>query len=153
MTDARIIYGGDGGESKAFDARDGLGLRLLQSAGVKAAIISGRNSAALARRSQDLGITLLFLGVKHKVEILDKLLTARRLTWAQTAYMGDDLIDLGCLQRAGLAICPLDAVEEAKAAAHLVTAAPGGRGAVRQACEFILQAKGLWDGLLAGFRG
>jgi 3-deoxy-D-manno-octulosonate 8-phosphate phosphatase (KDO 8-P phosphatase) len=153
LSDASLIYSGDGVESKAFNARDGLGLRLLRGAGVEVAIISGRESLALTRRAQDLGLSLLFQGVKDKVEVLRGLLAARGLSWAQAAYMGDDLIDLGCLARAGLAICPRDAVLEARRTAHLVTEAPGGRGAVRQACEFILQSKGLWEEILARCRG
>lgn len=144
MTDGRIIYGNDGGEVKAFDVKDGHGIKLLQRAGIAVGIITGRQSKLVARRAEELGIELLYQGVKDKRvpfrEILDKL----ALQPEQIAYVGDDVVDLPILRQVGFAVTVADAVEDVKAYVDMVTERPGGRGAVREVCDFLLKESGLW---------
>jgi 3-deoxy-D-manno-octulosonate 8-phosphate phosphatase (KDO 8-P phosphatase) len=120
-------------------------------AGVEVALLSGRASAANRVRAAELGITELKEGVKVKLPVFLELLQARGPQPEQAAYMGDDLIDLPPMAAAGLALAPADAVAEARAAAHWVARRPGGRGAVRLACELILRAQGSWEQVTARY--
>lgn len=151
LTDGRVIYDIDGREVKVFDIKDGHGLKLLMRAGVEVVCLSGRASAANRVRAAELGITELKEGVKVKLPVFQELVAARGLTPAQAAYMGDDLIDLPPMRAAGLALAPADAVAEVRALAHWVARRPGGRGAVRQACELILKAQGSWEQVTARY--
>lgn len=141
LTDGRLYYGAGGEELKVFHVHDGQGIKRLQKAGVKVAIISGRDSAAVTRRMQDLGIEHVFQGDEDKLPILEKLLKRLDLGPEQVACVGDDLPDLPLLQHAGLGIAVHDAQAVLKAAAHHVTAAPGGLGAAREVCDLILEAR------------
>jgi 3-deoxy-D-manno-octulosonate 8-phosphate phosphatase (KDO 8-P phosphatase) len=144
MTDGRITYDNDGGELKSFDVKDGHGLKLLQRAGIEIGIITGRQSAVVARRAEELGIELVYQGVKEKLvpfyEILEKL----RISPEEVAYVGDDVVDLPVMRRVGFAITVADAVEDVKPFADLVTTRDGGRGAVREVCDFLLKKSGRW---------
>lgn len=142
LTDGRLYYGAGGEELKVFDVHDGQGIKRLQKAGVTIAIISGRDSAAVTRRMQDLGIEHVFQGDEHKLPIFERLLHKLGLTAEQTACVGDDLPDLPLLQKAGLAVAVANAMPVLKQAAHHVTTARGGRGAAREVCDLILDAQG-----------
>ena len=145
MTDGRIIFDSDGGETKAFDVKDGHGLKLVQRAGIQVGIITGRQSNIVVRRAAELGIELVFQGAKDKclpfMEILQKL----ALTPEEVAYVGDDIVDIPVMRQVGFAATVADAIDEVKPYAHMVTRRRGGRGAVREICDFILKESGRWS--------
>jgi 3-deoxy-D-manno-octulosonate 8-phosphate phosphatase (KDO 8-P phosphatase) len=144
MTDGRLGFDGAGRESKFFYARDGIGIKLLQRAGLRVGILSGRKAGVVELRARELGIDLLLQKVEDKARGLEEALRKERLRPDQVCYVGDDLVDLPALLGAGLAVAVGDAVAEVKAAAHMVTRSPGGRGAVREVCEALLKAQGKW---------
>jgi 3-deoxy-D-manno-octulosonate 8-phosphate phosphatase (KDO 8-P phosphatase) len=152
LTDGTIIYAHAGTELKAFSTRDGFGIRLLQEAGVEVGIITARSSEAVHRRAQDLGLRHVFQGVRNKIEAFASILAEGGLLPAQIAYMGDDWLDLPLLIRVGLAATVADGAAEVKAAAHFVSSREGGRGAVRELCELIIEARGQQQELLARYR-
>ena len=153
MTDGTLLYRGpDDPEIKAFNIKDGLGIKLLQQCSIQVAIITGRASPAVERRAQELGITTLIQSREDKGKALEELLSALQLPASASAYMGDDLPDLGALQLAGLATCPSNAADAVKACADWVAPTPGGHGAVRALCDFILQAQGQIPDLYDSFR-
>lgn len=141
LTDGRLFISASGEEFKVFHVRDGSGLVALQKAGVTVAIISGRDSAAVSRRAAELGIRHVQQGVADKAAALAALQRATGVAPGETACMGDDTPDLPMLQAAALAIAVADAHPAAKAAAHWVTTAGGGQGAVREACDLLLSAR------------
>jgi 3-deoxy-D-manno-octulosonate 8-phosphate phosphatase (KDO 8-P phosphatase) len=145
MTDGRLYYHDDGTETKAFDVRDGHGIKMLQHAGTEVFLISGRSCPMVEKRAADLGISEVTQGVRDKVPVLETLLSKKGLKADQVAFMGDDVVDLPVLTRVGLAIAVADASEHLFDAAHYVTLAPGGRGAVREVVELILAVLGLWE--------
>jgi 3-deoxy-D-manno-octulosonate 8-phosphate phosphatase (KDO 8-P phosphatase) len=151
LTDGRIVYDDRGAEIKTFHVRDGLGLRLLMAAGIGVALVTGRRSQALTRRCDDLGIDEIYAGVAEKGVLLPEILARRGLDAYAAAFVGDDLPDLPIMRRVGLAIAVADAHERVIAAAHMVTARPGGQGAVREICEALLKAQGCWDSIMARF--
>jgi 3-deoxy-D-manno-octulosonate 8-phosphate phosphatase (KDO 8-P phosphatase) len=151
LTDGRIIYTDSGEQIKQFTSRDGLGLRLLMDNGILVGIITGRISGALTHRCRNLGIDLIFDGIFNKAEALDRMARKTGIDPSAMAFMGDDLIDLPAMTRAGVAIAVADAVDEVKARADIVTRASGGHGAVREICDAILKAAGLWDNALKPF--
>lgn len=142
LSDGSVVYGEAGMELKAFNIKDGFGLRLLREAGVEAGIITARRSEAVTRRAKDLKFAEVHQGVGDKLAVFTAILAARGLTPAQVACMGDDWLDLPLLGRVGLAAAPADAVPEVRELAHYVARRPGGRGAVRELCELIVEAKG-----------
>lgn len=142
MTDGRLYIGPDGVEMKAFHVRDGHGLRRLMAAGIEVGVISGRPSEAARARLQDLGVAHVFLAARDKEAVLTRLLTQMDLQPEQVAFMGDDLPDLGVMQRVGLALTVADAHASVLARAHWVSALPGGQGAVREACDWLLRQQG-----------
>jgi len=151
LTRGDITYGPDGAETKVFNVKDGLGLRLLMDHGVTVAVITGRRSSAVDYRCRDLGIQRIHQGIKDKLPVFNGLLAQNGVTAEQTAVVGDDLPELALMRAAGLAVAVADAHPLVCQAAHLVTAAAGGCGAVRQVCEMILQAQGAWDRITARF--
>ena len=144
LTDGRIIMNDQGEETKHFDCKDGHGLRMLMQAGIDVALISGRNSRAAGFRAEDLGISEVHLGVRNKTGVCADLIQRKRLAKAEICCMGDDLPDLPLFEQSGIAVAVADAVPEIRAAAAFSTKNKGGRGAVRELCETILKAKGLW---------
>ncbi len=151
LTEANVTMG-TGAETKTFNIRDGLGLRLLQSeAGIRVGWVSARPSDATSFRAKDLQIDFVHQSSTPKVQAIEDLLRETRLTWDQILYMGDDVVDLGALRRAGLAAAPADAIPEAKALAQFITVNPGGRGAVREAVELVLKAQGHWERIIEKF--
>ncbi|MGZ8197870.1 MAG: KdsC family phosphatase [Burkholderiales bacterium] len=151
LTDGGLHYSDGGEETKVFDVRDGLGMKMLQGTGVALAIITSRTSQCVERRARNLGIDFLFQGVADKLETFEAL--ARKLGLAPTAcsYMGDDWVDLPVLLRCGLAISVPEAPGVVRSRVHYVTRASGGRGAAREACELIMQAQGTFETQLAPF--
>jgi 3-deoxy-D-manno-octulosonate 8-phosphate phosphatase (KDO 8-P phosphatase) len=141
LTDGRLYYSADGEAMKAFDVTDGHGIVLLRDH-VQLGVVSGRPGLA-RRRLEELRFQHLVFSQRDKLAGYAELAHLGMLD-DEVAYMGDDVNDLGLLARVGLSACPADARPEVRAAVHLVTAAPGGRGAVRELCELILEAKGLW---------
>jgi 3-deoxy-D-manno-octulosonate 8-phosphate phosphatase (KDO 8-P phosphatase) len=152
LTDGRIIYDDHGTEIKAFHVRDGSGLMFWQSAGKRVALITGRSSRAVDVRAAELGIPLVFQGVADKMAVYRQLLASVDLRPEQVCAVGDDLPDLPLLLDAGLAVAVADACTEIRAAAHYVTRATGGRGAVREAIEWILRGQGRWQALVDRYR-
>jgi 3-deoxy-D-manno-octulosonate 8-phosphate phosphatase (KDO 8-P phosphatase) len=152
LTDGVIALDDRGVETKHFHVRDGSALRLWRKAGKRAAILSGRRSPTVDHRAAELGIAPVIQGVADKGEPFRGLLTELRLEASQVCYVGDDLADLPVLAAVGLAACPADAAHEVRQGAHLVTKAPGGRGAVREVVETILRNQGVWDDLVVRFR-
>jgi len=142
LTDGVLSLADDGKEIKNFHTLDGLGMKLLQSAGVELALITGRESRLVARRATELGVEHVFQGADDKLAVLEAL--RRRLGIAMTAcgYMGDDLPDLPLLTRCGFAASVPEAPEAVRERVHYVSRRPGGRGAVREVCELILTAQG-----------
>jgi len=151
LTTGTITYGDDGAETKTFHVKDGLGLRLLMDHGVTVAVITGRRSEAVTHRCRDLGIAIVRQGAKEKAPVFQDILAQNGFTADQAAVVGDDLPALALMRDAGLAVAVADAHPLVCQAAHLVTAAPGGCGAVRQVCEAILKAQGLWDRIVTRF--
>jgi 3-deoxy-D-manno-octulosonate 8-phosphate phosphatase (KDO 8-P phosphatase) len=149
LTDGSIFIGGER-EFKRFNIRDGLGLVLARRAGLKVGWVSARPSLATKLRAEELKIDFLVQQTDStgKAEAIAQLLAREKLNWSEVCFVGDDIIDLGPLARAGVAVAVGDATAEAKAAAHCVTSAPGGRGAVREALEMILKAQKKWQPFL-----
>jgi 3-deoxy-D-manno-octulosonate 8-phosphate phosphatase (KDO 8-P phosphatase) len=148
LTDGTIIYTHDGGESKGFNTQDGFGLRILQDAGVEVGLITARTSEAVNRRAADLKLKYVYQGTGSKLEVYESILQQSGLRPLQTAYMGDDWLDLPLLSRVGLALSPANGVAEIRQQVHYVTSRKGGQGAVREACDLILEAKGRLTTLL-----
>lgn len=144
LTDGRVTYLADGTEFKSFSVRDGLGLQLMKVADCRVAFISGRESDAVLRRGEELGVDAMLLGIGDKTAAFEELLGRFEISEDQVAYVGDDLPDLPLIRRAGLGFAVADAAPEVRAAAHVVLRTNGGQGAVREACERILKAKGAW---------
>ena len=151
LTDGSIVYDDRGGEIKRFNVKDGLGVRLLMQAGIQVGIITGRSSAALRHRCDNLGIKHLYDGVRDKTVALQDILKQTGISADQTAFMGDDLPDLAIMEHVGLAVTVADAPFEMTSAADITTTAPGGHGAVREICETILKTQGHWDRILKHF--
>ncbi len=151
LTDGRIQYSSGGEELKSFNIKDGLGLKLLQRDGIDIAIITGRNSPMVQRRATELGIGTIVQGREDKLVALRELCATRGIDTAACAYMGDDLPDLAAVRAAGIGCAPADAVAVLRAAADIVTGLPGGHGAVREACERILDARGSLASLLGDY--
>lgn len=149
LTDGSLFYGDDGQEYKAFNSRDGHGIKMLQATGVEAGIITGRSSQVVLHRARNLGINHIFQGAHDKLVAFDALLRAQGLAPEHIAYMGDDVVDLPILRRCGLAITVPDAPAEVKDRCHYVTRAGAGRGAAREVCEALMRVQGTWAAQLA----
>jgi 3-deoxy-D-manno-octulosonate 8-phosphate phosphatase (KDO 8-P phosphatase) len=148
LTDGSIIYNDNGTETKVFNVNDGLGIRLLMEAGLKVGIVTGRTSKALYHRCNNLGISLVFDGVNEKTSVLELISEQTGLLADEIAFVGDDLLDLPLLRRVGLSITVADAHEAVIENVDMTTSAKGGAGAVREICEAILKAQGLWNKIL-----
>lgn len=152
MTDGSIILDNEGNELKRFHVRDGHGIKMLIRSGVEVAIITGRYSKVVERRAKELGIREVYQRCHIKTVAFDHLIEKLGLTGDEVAYVGDDIVDIPILKRVGLPIAVKDAVDEAKEYALIVTENGGGRGAVREVCELLLKAKGLWESLMGEYR-
>jgi 3-deoxy-D-manno-octulosonate 8-phosphate phosphatase (KDO 8-P phosphatase) len=151
LTDG-AVYMGSGTEVKRFYIPDGLGLRFLQRHGIRVGWVSNRASSATVQRAQDLKIDFLQQVEGGKVSAVESLLAQAQCRWEDTCYMGDDVVDLPVLARAGLGVAVSNAIAEVKETAHYVTRAAGGHGAVREVVDLILQAQGRWNKLVNHYR-
>jgi 3-deoxy-D-manno-octulosonate 8-phosphate phosphatase (KDO 8-P phosphatase) len=145
LTDGRMVLSDKGDELKMFHTHDGVGLALAHQAGLKTAMVTGETSPIAKARGQKLGVDTVVLGARRKGEVVEALLAEHGLPAEALAYIGDDLLDIPALQRAGLAVAVADAVPDVRALAHVVTKAAGGHGAVRECVEWLLRAQGAWD--------
>jgi 3-deoxy-D-manno-octulosonate 8-phosphate phosphatase (KDO 8-P phosphatase) len=153
LTDGSLILGDDGREHKIFHVRDGLGLVLLREAGLHVAVISARSSRITAERLKTLGVEFVYQGREDKLTAFDELLARLRLERESAAYVGDDLLDLPVMARAGLALAVADAHPLVIEQAHWTTSSRGGRGAAREVCELILKAQGRLEELQRKYLG
>lgn len=144
MTDGRIIYDNFGDEFKAFDVQDGYGLTLWWRAGLKSAIVTAKKSRIVSRRAKVCHVTKVFMDAKDKGAAYEKLLRTFRFTDEEVCFVGDDLIDVPIMKRAGLAVAVPYSRPEIKSIAHYTTAAESGRGAIRELIELILKAQNKW---------
>ncbi len=148
LTTGQVIYNDAGKETKVFNVRDGLGIRMLMEAGIRVGIVTGRRSPALVHRCDNLGIDLLRDGIRDKAAALERILLETGVAAANTAFVGDDLPDLPIMRRVGVPIAVGDAHDLVKQAAVWTTRAAGGTGAVREISERILKARGDWEALI-----
>lgn len=148
LTDGKLFFDDQGREYKCFHARDGHGIKLLRQTGVEVAVISGRQSNSVALRMQSLGVEQVYQGHEHKLSAFEEILNHLSLSAEEAAHVGDDVLDLPIMIRAGLSIAVNDAHYAVKDYAHWCTELPGGQGAVREVCDFIMQAQGHLNGLL-----
>jgi len=151
LTDGSIIYNDNGAETKIFNVKDGLGIRLLMEAGIKVGIVTGRSSKTLYHRCKNLGISLIFDGVHEKTSVLELISEQTGLQAEEIAFVGDDLLDLPLLKKVGFSIAVADAHETIIENVDMVTSKKGGDGAVREVCEAILKAQGFWNKILESF--
>lgn len=151
LTDGTLFIGPDGEEFKAFNILDGHGLRMLSAGGVQLAILSGRESRAVTRRAQELGIEHVHQGLSEKVPAFEALCARTGIAPDQCGFVGDDYPDLPVLLRCGFAASVPGAPEAVRSRVHYVTRAAGGRGAVRELCEFILDAQGKLEAALGRY--
>jgi 3-deoxy-D-manno-octulosonate 8-phosphate phosphatase (KDO 8-P phosphatase) len=151
LTSGALYFTDSGEEIKAFSVLDGQGIKLLQDNGISVAIISGRSSPLLARRAQNLGITLLYQGREDKLTALDELCRANGYEYDEIAYAGDDLPDIQIIKTVAVGFTVPDAHDLVKARAHACTERSGGCGAVREIADFILQSQGKYEAAVASF--
>ncbi|MDA3896758.1 MAG: HAD-IIIA family hydrolase [Desulfobacteraceae bacterium] len=148
LTSGHIIYSGSDIEIKMFNVKDGLGIRLLQTAGIEVGIVTGRTSAALLKRCSDLGITMIYDGIKAKGAVFDTILSETHLQAHEVAFVGDDLPDIPLMKKTGVSIAVADAHDAVKKHADIITSRNGGDGAVREICEMILDSKDLLEKII-----
>ncbi len=139
LTDGSLTFDENGHEYKTFNAKDGQGIVNLNNAGIITAIITARDNGTVTHRAKNLNIKELHQGSKNKIATLEGIMNKYNISFDEIAYMGDDLPDICILEKVGLKGCPLDAVEEVKAAANFISTKNGGRGAVREFCDYILK--------------
>jgi len=151
LTDGGVTIDNHGVESKTFHIRDGLALRAWQRAGYRAGIVTGRSSRVVEVRAAELGIGIVRQGVEDKLAAAAEVLEACGLSWEETAFLGDDLPDLPVVIRCGVGAAVADASADLRQAADVVTALPGGRGAVRELIERMLKARGGWDAVVSRY--
>lgn len=152
LTDGGVIFNNEGIEIKRFHVRDGLGIKLWQRAGFAFGVVTARNSQIVKMRAAELGVDIVRQGFEQKLPIVKDILADRNLDASAVCYIGDDLTDLPVLKSVGLAVCVDDAVAEVRSAAHYVTKAQGGSGAVRETIETILKSKKRWDDLIQKYQ-
>ena len=151
MTDGRIIINDDGRETKNFDVRDGHGIKLVQRYGIEVALLTGRQSEVVKHRANELGITEVHQKIFNKKEVFAEILQNNNLNANQAAFIGDDIIDIPVLKEAGFSATVADAIDIVKKTVDYVTKNKGGRGAVREVCEMLLQAQGRWPEIAAKY--
>jgi 3-deoxy-D-manno-octulosonate 8-phosphate phosphatase (KDO 8-P phosphatase) len=151
LTDGRMVLSERSDELKAFHSRDGVAVALAKRAGLRTAFVTGEKNVLVQARGDKLGVDAVILGARRKGEVLVELCAQFGLPLDACAYIGDDLLDLPALQRAGLAIAVADAAPEVIASAHIVTRARGGQGALRECVELILRAQGAWTAVVEAY--
>ena len=145
LTDGKIIYNDRGEEIKAFNVRDGHGLKLLMRAGIGIALITGRKSKVVLHRARDLGIKNVYQRVTNKIEVYEKILKGKKLKDENVGFVGDDLVDIPVLKRVGFSAAVGDAIPEEREVADYVASKKGGEGAVREICELLLKVQNKWE--------
>ncbi len=153
LTDGRLRYGPRGEDRKLFHVRDGLGLKLAQRAGLKVGVLSARGGAALDLRVEELGLDVALTGRGDKGQAFREFLAEHETEPRRVAYVGDDLVDLPVLLHCGLSFAPVDAAAEVRLRVDRILTCPGGAGAVREAVEWILKARGEWSSVIASYLG
>lgn len=153
LTDGVVVMHADGSESKGFHIKDGAAIVWAQRAGVQVGLLSARSSGATTHRAAQLAVRMVQQGVTSKASAFDTILKSSGLTEDAVSYMGDDLLDLPVLERAGLSAAPADAAREVRQRVHWVSEAAGGRGAARELIELVLRAQGRWDEIVGGLSG
>ncbi|MCI0505354.1 MAG: 3-deoxy-manno-octulosonate-8-phosphatase KdsC [Gammaproteobacteria bacterium] len=151
LTDGSLFYGDDGQEYKAFNSRDGHGMKMLQESGVQIGIITGRTSEVVLHRMKNLQVQHIYQGRLEKLPAFEELIGKLGMEREQVAYVGDDVVDLPIMLRVGLAISVPNAHDLAKQHAHWITAKPAGAGAARDICEMIMKAQGTYDAAIAKY--
>ncbi|MEI7591401.1 MAG: HAD hydrolase family protein [Deltaproteobacteria bacterium] len=151
LTDGKIVVSDSGCESKNFDVRDGHGIRLLIRSGIDVIILTGRASALLKIRTNDLGISEIHQGVWNKLTCFEEIANRRGIAFDEVCFIGDDIVDVPLLRRVGVSFAPANAVDEVKKVVSHVTAKDGGNGAVREVCEMILKGNGSWQNIIAHY--
>ncbi len=141
MTDGSITYDENGVEYKTFNAKDGHGLAKMLKYGFLTAVITGRKNGTVERRAQDLRFSEVYQGVKNKLPILEAIMQKYELDFSQVSYMGDDEPDIPVLEKVAIAACPSDAVDRVKNICNFVSSKEGGKGAVRELCDFIFNSQ------------
>jgi 3-deoxy-D-manno-octulosonate 8-phosphate phosphatase (KDO 8-P phosphatase) len=152
LTDGGIVFDNQGIETKRFNVRDGLGIRLWQKAGYRFGLITHRSSHIVKMRVAELGIEVVRQGIDDKLSAMKGILSELRLTPAQTCYIGDDLPDLPVVGAVGLGVAVADACSELREAAHYTTVLGGGAGAIRETVELVLHAQGRWEDIVQTYR-
>lgn len=152
LTNGQITYDSNGLESKSFNAKDGMIIAQAIKYGMKVAIITGRKSIIVEKRSAELGIIDVYQGVSNKIEVLDNLLKKYNMTYENVAYMGDDINDIPAMMRANYVGITADAVEDIKEFAHFESKSKGGYGAVREFMETILKFNGMWSQIIKNYK-
>ena len=153
LTGGEVILDRQGNELKMFHVRDGHGIKMIQRTGMKTAIITGRSSNVVTIRAEELGIVDVFQGSKDKLPTFRELLERHGLDEEEAAYIGDDIVDIPVMRRAGLSFTVADAEQYVKEAAHFVAGRNGGRGAVREVIDLLLKARGEWEAVTAKYFG
>jgi len=151
LTQGDIIYSDSGEEAKAFDVKDGLGIRVAGAAGLRIVLITGRVSSVVQRRARDLRVDDVIQRVGDKAAALRHFARENQISLESIAFMGDDVNDREAMRIVGVSLAPADAVPEIRQLAHLVTDAPGGRGAAREAVEAILRSQGRWESAVSEY--
>ena len=151
LTDGKLYFSNNGEESKAFNSKDGLGIKMLLTVGIEVAIITGRKSTIVARRARELGIKHLYQGQVTKLAAFNELVEQLQVNKSEVAYMGDDINDIPVLQQVGLSVAPQDALEYVQQQASFITSKAAGHGAARQVCDLLLQAQDKWQQALATY--
>ncbi len=152
LTDGRLYFGNNGEELKAFNIQDGLGIKFLQRQGIRVGIVTGRTSQLVSNRARDLGINIVVQGREDKLNAIHELIAREKIQLKEVACMGDDLPDPSAIAAVGLGMTVANGVAAVKKEAHWISQHRGGEGAVREACELILDAQGKWNSLLSGYR-
>ena len=147
LTDGKILYNDRGEEIKAFDVKDGHGLKLLMRSGTEVALITGRESKVVLHRARDLGINQVYQKVTNKIEVYEKILRGKKLEDKHVGFIGDDLVDIPVLRRVGFSATVWDAIPEVKEIVDYVASRKGGDGAVREVCELLLKVQNKWEGI------
>ncbi|MDY0132920.1 MAG: HAD-IIIA family hydrolase [Desulforegulaceae bacterium] len=151
LTEGTITYTSSGEELKSFSVKDGLGIRLLQNAGIKTAVVTARESEMVSRRCRELSINPVFQNIKKKRKVIEIIEKELKIKKENICCMGDDLIDIPLMQICGISATVPDSCEEVKNLAMYITKKQGGKGAVREVCELILKSKGLWEKSIESF--
>ena len=145
LTDGTLLFDNNGSEIKGFNVQDGHGIKLWMRAGNSVAIITGRQSKVVSHRCSDLGIETVYQNVKNKLEILNEYISANNVNPIEICYIGDELVDIPVFKKVGLAVAVANSVPEAFDYADFITDKSGGKGAVREAIDFLLKKKGQWE--------